>query len=86
VVEDVGYALWKHLNLGLVDLRPAEQARRARLFTRAYGTDVSPVDAIELAQRLARQRFTQHGWTETVHALDDERTWLRDHRPLFEQA
>ncbi len=33
--EDLGYALWKHLNLGLVELDPAEQRRRLCLMAAA---------------------------------------------------
>jgi transposase len=36
-LDDLGYALWKHLNLGLIDLPLPEQARRTQLMVSAYG-------------------------------------------------
>ena len=57
-VNDVGYALWKHLNLGLVELATDEQARRARIFVGAYGTEFGIAAAIGLAQEQAEVRFT----------------------------
>ncbi len=81
--DDVGYALWKHLNLGLVDLPAAEQARRARLFVEAYGIDVDIAATIDLAQEQARTRFTAHGWDETLVELAAERAWLAANRAAF---
>jgi aminoglycoside phosphotransferase (APT) family kinase protein len=75
-LDDLGYALWKHLNLGLVDLAAPEQARRARLFVDAYGLEVDIAVAIDSAQEQARLRFTRHGWVDTLPALAAERAWL----------
>lgn len=36
-LDDLGYAIWKHLNIGLIELAPREQGRRLRLMTEAYG-------------------------------------------------
>ena len=79
--DDVGYALWKHLNPGLVPLSPAEQERRGRLFVAAYGAKFDVVDAIAAAQEQAAARFARHGWDLT--ALDRERAWLASSRAGF---
>jgi Ser/Thr protein kinase RdoA (MazF antagonist) len=82
-VEDVGYALWKHLNLGLVDLPPDVQARRARVFVDAYGIEVDIADTIDRTQEQARVRFTAHGWEATLVELAAERAWLAANRDTF---
>jgi aminoglycoside phosphotransferase (APT) family kinase protein len=82
-IEDVGYALWKHLNLGLVDLPAGEQARRARVFVDAYGIEVDIARTIDLALEQARVRFTAHGWQATLVELAAERAWLVANRAAF---
>lgn len=82
-VEDIGYALWKHLNLGLVDLPAEEQSRRARLFIAAYDVDLDIVATIDLAQEQARVRFTGHGWDDALVELTAERAWLAANRAVF---
>jgi aminoglycoside phosphotransferase (APT) family kinase protein len=82
-INDIGYALWKHLNLGLVELPPHEQARRARVFVDAYGANIDVAGAIELAHEQARVRFTRHGWKATLKELAAERAWLAAHRTAF---
>lgn len=82
-VEDLGYALWKHLNLGLVDLSAEEQSRRARIFVEAYGMEVDIAEAIDLAQEQARVRFIEHGWVDTLPKLAAERAWLAANRAAF---
>jgi aminoglycoside phosphotransferase (APT) family kinase protein len=82
-VEDVGYALWKHLNLGLVELPAGEQVRRARVFVDAYGIELDIAAAIDLAQEQARVRFTEHGWEKTLPKLAAERAWLAANRAAF---
>ena len=82
-IDDIGYALWKHLNLGLVDLSADEQARRARVFVAAYGATVDVAGAIELAHEQARVRFTSHGWKATLKELAAESAWLAAHRTAF---
>ena len=81
--EDVGYALWKHLNLGLVDLSADEQARRARVFVEAYDIELDIAATIDLALEQARARFTEHGWDETLVGLAAERAWLVANRAAF---
>jgi hypothetical protein len=82
-VEDVGYALWKHLNLGLVDVSADEQARRARVFVDAYDIELDVAETIDAAQEQARVRFTEHGWLETLPELAAERAWLAANREAF---
>ena len=36
-LHDLGYAAWKHLNLGLVELPVCEQRRRLQVLTEGYG-------------------------------------------------
>jgi aminoglycoside phosphotransferase (APT) family kinase protein len=81
--EDIGYALWKHLNLGLVELSADEQAHRARVFVQAYGSEIDIAGAIDRAQEQARVRFTEHGWVETLPELAAERSWLAANRAAF---
>lgn len=71
---DVGYALWKHLNLGLVDLPVDEQRRRAELFVGAYGAALDVTAAIDLAQDREQQRFAALGWP--LDELIAQRAWL----------
>jgi Ser/Thr protein kinase RdoA (MazF antagonist) len=81
--EDIGYALWKHLNLGLVPIAAPEQRRRADVFVAAYGLPLDVASAIELAHAQAHDRFTAHGWQATIAELDRERSWLAAHREAF---
>jgi Ser/Thr protein kinase RdoA (MazF antagonist) len=81
-MDDLGYALWKHLNLGLVDLAPVEQGRRVRLMTSAYGSAAGHdvLAAIERAQ--ARMAGKIEAATpgdpraEALAQLRGERHWL----------
>jgi aminoglycoside phosphotransferase (APT) family kinase protein len=73
-LDDIGYALWKFLNPGLVRLDWDEQRRRARVFLDAYGADLDPRAAIAHGHAQARARFLDHGWP--VDALDSEIAWL----------
>jgi Ser/Thr protein kinase RdoA (MazF antagonist) len=81
-LDDLGYALWKHLNLGLVDLAPVEQGRRIRLMSAAYGPAAAPdvLAAVERAQaRMARKieaGTPGAGRAEAVAELNLEREWL----------
>jgi tRNA A-37 threonylcarbamoyl transferase component Bud32 len=81
--EDIGYALWKHLNLGLVDLPAEEQSRRARVFVAAYDVELDIAATIDLAQEQARGRFTGHGWDVALVELAAERAWLASNRGVF---
>jgi aminoglycoside phosphotransferase (APT) family kinase protein len=53
-LDDLAYASWSHLNLGLVPLPPQEQARRLRVFVSAYGTalDDDVIDALQAVPQL----------------------------------
>lgn len=76
--EDVGYALWKHLNLGLIDLPAAEQARRLRVFAAAYGMPVNAdlLDAIHASQEVFSGVVAG---TPAVNKHEGERRWLAEH-------
>jgi aminoglycoside phosphotransferase (APT) family kinase protein len=82
-VDDLGYAIWEHLNLGLIELTPMEQRRRLRLMTAAYGVapDSDVVRAIERAQeRMHRLIEAAPVGVERERAIcqnRDERDWLR---------
>jgi Ser/Thr protein kinase RdoA (MazF antagonist) len=56
-LDDLGYSVWKHLNLGLVELRVGEQRRRAGLMASAYGlpADRHLLAAIERSQMRMRE-------------------------------
>ncbi len=45
-LDDLGYAAWKHLNVGLLELPAAEQLRRLRVLAAGYG---APADDVLLA-------------------------------------
>jgi Phosphotransferase enzyme family len=78
-LDDLGYAAWKFLNLGLVEVPVSEQRRRLRVLTESYGTqpDSRLLVAIHAAQNRMRQLI--------VAPEDDrERLWLdRDGRALI---
>jgi hypothetical protein len=76
-LDDLGYAAWKHLNLGLVDLPPEEQARRLRVLTAAYGAQVD----VRLLAAIDRAQERMHGLIvgkEDLNRHACERRWLRD--------
>jgi hypothetical protein len=88
-LDDLGYAVWKHLNLGLVELPPGEQARRLRVMTAAYGipADSAVVAAIERAQERMRQLIEASPEGRARDAAlaqnDREREWMQAHGPLL---
>ncbi len=88
-LDDLGYAIWKHLNIGLVELSPSEQGRRLRLMTAAYGVpaDSSVLRAIERAQeRMQRLAEAVPGDAKRDEALSQnsrEREWLRSNSALL---
>jgi len=45
-LDDLGYAVWKHLNIGLLELPAREQFRRIQLMAMTYGL---PADDVLLA-------------------------------------
>ena len=84
-IDDLGYAIWKHLNLGLIDLAPAEQGRRIRVLISAYGaapaTDVLPavVRAEERMQRKLEAGPANNSRAAALAQLHGERRWLEAH-------
>jgi hypothetical protein len=87
--DDLGYAIWKHLNLGLNQLPPSGQARRFRVMTTAYGVpaDASVLAAIEQAQermwRLVTAAPEAAGRDEALRQNSREREWMRTNGPLL---
>lgn len=53
-LDDLGYAAWKHLNIGLLKLPAREQLRRLGLMAAAYGL---PADDVILAAIAAQRPF-----------------------------
>jgi Ser/Thr protein kinase RdoA (MazF antagonist) len=84
-LDDLGYALWKFLNLGLIDLDPREQGRRFGAMIDAYGASgrgPELVAAVERAQERMRQlvrTFPEEGRAPALSLLRRERDWLTAH-------
>lgn len=82
-LDDLGYAVWKHLNLGLLELDTAEQARRFKLMAAAYGVpaDAALVAAIESAQERMKRKIDaaadEAGKTGALSQNRLERNWFR---------
>jgi len=82
-LDDLGYAIWKHLNLGLVDLSPREHGRRLKVMCTAYGVppDAHVLTAIERAQRrmqgLITAALSSPGKEDALLQNEVERSWLR---------
>jgi tRNA A-37 threonylcarbamoyl transferase component Bud32 len=83
-LDDLGYATWKHLNLGLVELPAREQRRRLRLMAAAYGiaADRALIDSIHRAQARMQRRVeaATAGAPRTVALAQRQagRAWLAD--------
>jgi len=84
-VDDLGYAAWKHLNLGLIELPVAEQRRRLLVLAHAYGTHVD--DELLLAIERAQERMSaliersgDPGRDIAVSQIRAERIWLHANR------
>jgi hypothetical protein len=77
-VDDVGYAVWKHLNLGLVDVPVAEQARRLRVFCESYDIEVDGV-LLEAIRTVQDQMSRVVAGTAAVNKHEAEREWLAEH-------
>lgn len=91
-VDDLGYAIWKHLNLGLIELTPAEQGRRIRIVISAYGA-ASAVDvlaAVERAQERMQRKLeggpADDGRAAALAQLHGERAWLEAHLEELRQS
>ncbi len=88
-LDDLGYAIWKHLNLGRVELAVGEQRRRLRVVTNAYGRplDEDVLDAIDVAQQrmhgLILTAPNDVGRDRDSSQLDAERAWLEANRPFL---
>jgi hypothetical protein len=84
-LEDVGYAMWKALNLALIPVPVAEQKRRAQVFAAAYGASMDSylVDAVRHAQERMRQLLEEAPAGEGREAALEqnlrEREWLQAH-------
>jgi aminoglycoside phosphotransferase (APT) family kinase protein len=80
-LDDLGYAAWKFLNLGLVEVDAGEQSRRLGVIASAYGAGPRPelVDAIGRAQERTRElalTFPEEGQGPALALLTREREWL----------
>ncbi|MEJ7568450.1 MAG: phosphotransferase [Gaiellaceae bacterium] len=81
-LDDFGYALWKAVNLGLIDLPVSEQRRRTTVFTTAYGMiiDSTLLGAVERAQERMRELITAApvgvGRDDALEQIHRERDWL----------
>jgi hypothetical protein len=88
-LDGLGYAIWKHLNLGLLELPTGEQQRRLQLMATAYGVpaDEDVFRAIAEAQEWMR-RFIEKA-PESIErdlALSQnrrERDWFRSNQRLL---
>jgi aminoglycoside phosphotransferase (APT) family kinase protein len=84
-LDDLGYAVWKALNFGLIDLRVSEQRRRASVFADAYGAswDSGLAAAVERAQERMHQLIVAapdgEGRDTALDQNRSERDWLREH-------
>jgi aminoglycoside phosphotransferase (APT) family kinase protein len=82
-LDDLGYAVWKHLNLGLVELPLDEQRRRARLMSAAYGVaaDGNLIAAVARAQERMRRIIEAaprgRGREHALAQNSREREWIR---------
>jgi aminoglycoside phosphotransferase (APT) family kinase protein len=81
-LEDLGYALFLWLNLGTDGEVLAEQARRLKLFCRAYGIDPDDdvVDAVLGAVRTNVERLRRAGRIGDLEWWQAQLDWLEDRR------
>jgi Phosphotransferase enzyme family len=88
-LDDLGYAIWKHLNIGLIDLPLTEQRRRLHVMSAAYGiaADADVLRSIERAQermRLVIEAAPEGpARSEAVDQNERERDWLRTNGSLL---
>jgi hypothetical protein len=81
-LDDLGYATWKHLNLGLIDIPASEQRRRLAVMTESYGTerDERLLAAISAAQArmqtLIETASHDHHREAALVQIRSEREWL----------
>ena len=85
-LDDIGYATWKALNLGLIDTPVSEQRRRMTVFASAYGaiSDSTLLAAIERAQERMQQVIARTpagvGRDDALDQNRRERSWLAANR------
>jgi hypothetical protein len=80
-LEDVGYFVWKGLQLVADGPSISEQARRLRLVADAYGVpaDRSLLDSIPAAIAWLHAKGVRDRWpVETLRQIDLEADWVRD--------
>lgn len=88
-LEDLGYAIWKHLNLGLVELPAGEQRRRLQRMAATYGVpaDEDLLAAIAGAQERMRQLIEDApqgiGRDRALSQNRRERDWFGSNRRLL---
>jgi Ser/Thr protein kinase RdoA (MazF antagonist) len=86
-LDDPGYAIWKHLNLGLLELSLPEQRRRFRLMATAYGASahadlVAAVDRAQDRMRLLASAAPEGVSRDQALSQNDlERDWMRLNGP-----
>jgi hypothetical protein len=84
-LDDLGYAAWKHLNLGLIDLPVSEQGRRLGVIFESYGAAPSRhlLNAIAAAQakmrRLIEGAPLGQGRDLALTQIGREQQWLEGH-------
>jgi Phosphotransferase enzyme family len=88
-VDDVAYAVWKHLNLGLVGLPVSEQRRRLSVLAGSYGSppDANLLAAVHSAQarmrRLIESAPAGSRRDEALVQIEREQHWLAGNGPTL---
>ena len=82
-LEDLGYAAWKHLNLGLADIPVGEQRRRLHVFTSAYEVEADrlllrAIDASQGRMQALIERARDSHRQAAARLIASERSWLRE--------
>jgi hypothetical protein len=81
-LQDIGYAIFLWLNLGTDGPSPREQARRIKLFCKAYGVQANAhvIDAILDAVASNIERLNLDGRLADVEWWQGQLNWLAEHR------
>ena len=84
-LDDLGYAAWKHLNLGLIELPVVEQRRRLNALADAYGATVDEELLLAIGRAQERMRAliesaTDPGRDVALMQVLSEQSWLRTNR------
>ena len=85
VSEDVGYALRMFLGYGCSEETPEELVRRTHSALTAYGTAIDVPVVLDCEYDRAEARCRANGWHRQLARLPLERTWLAEHRHLFDR-